>query len=82
MVGAWTGFSDSFTLTGRTVYDLSTSLDLAKLRRKFRSVTPGWLPERLIASAGLANLTDRSTRDSVGFPQPGRTFTFGVEGRW
>jgi outer membrane receptor protein involved in Fe transport len=70
--------SDTATLSGRTVYDASASLDLAQLWRPHLR----WLPRRLIASVSGSNLADRSVRDSVGFPQPGRTLSFGVEGRW
>ena len=70
--------SKGSTLSGRTVYDASASLDLAQLWRP----SVRWFPRQLIASASAANLTDRSVRDSVGFPQPGRTLSFGLEARW
>jgi iron complex outermembrane receptor protein len=70
--------SDSATLSGRTVYDASASLDLAQLWRP----SLRWLPKQLIASVSASNLTDQSVRDSVGFPQPGRILSFGIEGSW
>jgi outer membrane cobalamin receptor len=71
-------FSNSSTLSGRTVYDLSSSLDLAQLWR----LDSRWFPGQLIASVSVNNLTDESVRDSVGFPQPGRTLYFGLEAQW
>jgi iron complex outermembrane receptor protein len=70
--------SESATLSGRTVYDASASLDLAQLWRP----RARWFPRQLVASVTASNLTDRSVRDSVGFPQPGRTLSFGIEGQW
>jgi outer membrane receptor protein involved in Fe transport len=70
--------SQGATLSARTVYDVSASLDLVQLWQ----LDARWFPKQLIASASAANITDRSVRDSVGFPQPGRTLSFGVEGRW
>ncbi|MEE2673311.1 MAG: TonB-dependent receptor [Myxococcota bacterium] len=71
-------FTDVPTLSARSVYDLSASFDLAHLwGRGSRG-----FPEKLIASIAVTNLTDESVRDSVGFPQPGRVFRFGLEGRW
>ena len=73
-----TRFNDSFTLSSRTTYDLSGAVDLAQIWR----LDSKWFPDRLVASIAVTNLTDRSVRDSVGFPQPGRTLHFGLEGRW
>ena len=71
-------FTDVPTLSARTVYDLSGSVDLAQL---WTQGARGF-PEKLIASVAVSNLTDESVRDSVGFPQPGRVFQFGLEARW
>lgn len=71
-------FADVPTLSSRTVYDLSGSLDLAQLWRPDSS----WFPGKLIASVAVTNLSDESVRDSVGFPQPGRALNFGLEARW
>ena len=71
-------FSNSATLSSRTLYDLSAALDLAQLWR----VESSWLPGKLVASVAVANLTDESVRDSLGFPQPGRFLQFGLEGSW
>lgn len=71
-------FSNASTLSSRTVYDLSASLDLAQLWR----LDARWFPRELLASLSVSNLTDQSVRDSVGFPQPGRMLAFGLEGRW
>ena len=70
------------TLSARTTYDLSGSLDLAQLVAPAVGPAGRWLPSELILSATATNLTDKSLRDSVGFPQPGRTLSFAVEGRW
>ncbi len=71
-------FTDVPTLSARTVYDLSGSVDLAQMRTQGSR----GFPEKLIASIAVTNLTDESVRDSVGFPQPGRAFRFGLEARW
>lgn len=71
-------FSDASTLSSRAVYDLSGTLDVAQLWRLDRR----WFPRRLLVSLAVTNLTDESVRDSVGFPQPGRSLTFGLEGKW
>ncbi len=71
-------FSDTASISSRTLYDLSGSVDLAQLWR----LDSRFYPKKLIASVGVTNLTDQSVRDSVGFPQPGRALFFGVEGSW
>jgi outer membrane cobalamin receptor len=65
-------------LNERTTYDASLALELGGLFR---------LAERtglsgLLASVAAHNLTDRAVRDAQLYPQPGRTLTFGLEGRW
>jgi len=62
-------------LPSRTVWNLSASLDLARL---------AWLPvgrvtKELWVFAQMNNLTDEAVRDSISFPQPGRSATAGVE---
>jgi iron complex outermembrane receptor protein len=71
-------FAEVPTLSGQTVYDLSGVVDLAQI---WRPATK-WFPQQLLASLSVANVGDESVRDSVGFPQPGRTLHFGLEGRW
>jgi outer membrane cobalamin receptor len=71
-------FSDSSTLSSRTLYDLSAAVDVAQLWHP----DSRWWPDELIASVSVVNLTDESVRDSLGFPQPGRFLSFGLEGRW
>ena len=71
-------FADTPTLSSRTVYDLSAAIDLAQVWRP----DTRWFPGKLVASFGVTNVGDESVRDSVGFPQPGRTLHFGLEGRW
>jgi outer membrane receptor protein involved in Fe transport len=71
-------YSDAPALSSRNVYDLSGVVDLAQLWR------PVWrfAPRKLLAQVAVTNVTDESVRDSFGFPQPGRTLTFGLEGHW
>jgi len=71
-------FADTPTLSARTVYDVSASVDLSQVWRP----DVRWLPGRLLASFGVSNVGDESVRDSVGFPQPGRALHFGLEARW
>lgn len=71
-------FTDTPTLGARTVYDVSGSVDLAQL---WRSGSAGF-PDKLIASIRVTNLTDEAVRDSVGFPQPGRSLSFALEAQW
>ena len=40
-----------------------------------------WITELWIFGA-VDNIGDRAVRDAVSFPQPGRSATFGIEGRW
>jgi outer membrane receptor protein involved in Fe transport len=65
-------------LNERTTFDARLMLELDRLLR---------LSERtglsqLLASVAADNLTDRAVRDAQFYPQPGRTLTFGLEGRW
>ena len=71
-------YADAPALSSRSVYDLSGVVDLAQLWR------PAWrlAPRNLLAHVAVTNVTDESVRDSFGFPQPGRTLTFGLEARW
>lgn len=64
-------------LSERTTFDTSLRLGLHKLS--------SW-PERLglkelAFSVAATNVTDRSVRDALGFPQPGRILTFLLEAR-
>lgn len=64
------------TLSDRTTYDASASLDLVRL--------PGFTDfglrlQELRVSVVATNLTDRAVRDAVGFPQPGRVLMFRLE---
>jgi len=65
-------------LGDRTTYDASLAVDLAQLLPG----RPDWGPGELLVSVSGQNLTDRSVRDALGFPQPGRMLTFGGEVRW
>ena len=74
--------SKGATISGRTTYDLSAVVDLVQVIEPVWASGSRWFPGELLASAAVVNLTDRSLRDSVGFPQPGRMLSFGLEGRW
>jgi iron complex outermembrane receptor protein len=71
-------YTDEPTLSARSVYDLSLAVDVAQLWR----LDARWFPKKVLASVSVLNLADESVRDSVGFPLPGRTLTFGVEAAW
>jgi outer membrane receptor protein involved in Fe transport len=65
-------------LNERTTFDASAALELADLFGiRERTGLSG-----LLASVAAHNLTDRAVRDAQLYPQPGRTLTFGLEGRW
>ncbi|MDJ0850959.1 MAG: TonB-dependent receptor [Myxococcota bacterium] len=73
---------DSFgasIIQSRTVYDVGGSIDLLQLPWRYAELVPG---KSLIFSVTANNVTDQSVRDVAFFPQPGRSFTFRVEGRW
>ena len=76
-----TSFSGASYVSGRTVLNASLSYDVAVLIRRVDGDLP-WLPDDLVASLTLSNFTDQSVRDAVGFPQPGRTFSFQLKSRW
>ena len=63
------------TIASQLVYDASATLNL----HRFTSVAARIPFERLSVFAKGRNLTDQAVRDSVGYPQPGRAFEFGVE---
>jgi vitamin B12 transporter len=67
-------------LPGRTIYNASFTFDFAKLRL----VPERWRlgARRLALSVIGTNLDDRSVRDALGFPQPGRTLLFQAEAAW
>ena len=67
-------------LPSRSVYNASLSLDFARLRL-VPEVARLWA-RRLAFSVIGTNLSDRSVRDSLGFPQPGRTLLFQLECGW
>jgi iron complex outermembrane receptor protein len=59
----------------RAIYGLSLGVDLAQLPWLGEAI-PG---SALLLSFAVKNLTDRSVRDAVFFPQPGRTLAFTVD---
>jgi outer membrane cobalamin receptor len=59
----------------RNVYNLSFAVDIAQLPW-FAEHIPG---RALLFSFAVKNLTDRSIRDALFFPQPGRTLAFGLQ---
>ncbi len=65
-------------VNARTTYDASLVLDVVKLS----PWTIPWSPESALFSVVATNFTDRSVRDALGFPQPGRSITFRGELRW
>jgi outer membrane receptor protein involved in Fe transport len=65
-------------ISARRTWDASLAFDLIRLPRVKRR-----LPlERLALVVAGTNLGDRSVRDALGFPQPGRSLSFGAEGRY
>lgn len=62
-------------LPARTVWNLSASLDLARIDR----LPFGRVAKELWLFARIDNLTDQAVRDSISFPQPGRNASAGVE---
>lgn len=74
--------SKGATISGRTTYDLSGTVDLVQLAEPIFRPASVWFPGELLASMSVVNVTDQSLRDSVGFPQPGRMLSFGLEARW
>jgi len=62
-------------LPARTVFDASLSVDA----RQLPWIGPRVPAEKLWLSVVGENLTDRSVRDALFFPQPGRTITFRAE---
>lgn len=62
-------------LPARTVWNLSASIDLARID----ALALGRLVEALWLFARIDNLTDQAVRDSISFPQPGRNASAGVE---
>jgi vitamin B12 transporter len=71
-------FSNEPTLDARTVYDVSGVVDVAQLWR----LDSRWFPKKVLVSVTATNVGDESVRDSLGFPQPGRALSFGLEGQW
>jgi len=70
--------SGNTVLPDRTVYDASLIVDLARL-----GLLPPQLPlASLLVTLEGRNLTDRSVRDALFFPQPGRTVALRVETKW
>jgi iron complex outermembrane receptor protein len=65
-------------LNQRTTFDASLGVELdGVFRLGERTGLSG-----LLASVAAHNVTDRAVRDAQLYPQPGRTLTFGLEGRW
>ena len=71
-------FSGRATAPARTVYNAGVTLNPAKLWQS----ESRWWPDDLFVSWQGTNLTDQTVVDAVGFPQPGRSHTFSLEGRW
>jgi outer membrane receptor protein involved in Fe transport len=69
----------AFTLPTREVWNASFAFDLVVAMRRFE-VDPGL--QRIWFGATVHNIGDAAVRDSLGFPQPGRTLRVGVEGTW
>jgi outer membrane cobalamin receptor len=65
-------------LADRDVWHASAALNLAAIRWL---PVERWLPELWVYAAGN-NLSDEAVRDARAFPQPGRSWTGGVEARW
>jgi len=63
------------TISGRTVYDASLSVDLTRLPRLGEHIPLAML----MLSVSGTNLGDVSVRDAQSFPQPGRVLTFRLE---
>lgn len=71
--------SGRYVVPSREVWNAATAFDLASGLRRY-GVDPGM--QRLWLHAAVDNIGDVSIRDSLGFPQPGRTLWFGVEATW
>ncbi len=69
----------AFVLPTREVWNASCAFDLAIAMRHF-DVDPGL--QHIWFGAAVDNIGDVAVRDSLGFPQPGRTLRVGVEGSW
>ncbi|MCP5041461.1 MAG: TonB-dependent receptor, partial [bacterium] len=76
IVVSWSG---NYILPRREVWNASLALDLAQLA-SFAGFDAGM--RALWLSAAVYNIGNIAIRDSVGFPQPGRTLRAGVEARW
>jgi len=70
--------SGNNVVSARTVYDASLVLDVT--RWPLLADLPH--TRQLLLSFVARNFTDQSVRDARSFPQPGRSLTFGFEGRW
>ncbi len=68
-----------YLLPARDVWNGSLALDLAMALRNI-GIEPGM--QRLWLNAAVDNIGNIAIRDSLSFPQPGRTVRFGVEATW
>ncbi len=68
------------TIPSRTTYDASVAVDLSSLLESTRGMQG--MPSPLWLTLAGTNLSDRSVYDALFFPQPGRSVTLKLEGRW
>ena len=72
------------TLSARTVLDLTAAVELLSIRAveawRHETLGIGAADSRIWLALRARNLTDRSVRDALFFPQPGRSLTFSLEG--
>jgi outer membrane receptor protein involved in Fe transport len=66
-------------ISAQRTWNASLALDLARVPAAKRRLPLAL--ERLALVVSGTNLGDLSVRDALGFPEPGRQLTFGVEGR-
>jgi outer membrane cobalamin receptor len=67
-----------YVIPARIVWDASAALNLARLRRLGIDA----VLSELWVTFRAENLGDIARRDALGFPQPGRTLSLGLEARW
>jgi outer membrane cobalamin receptor len=70
--------ADSRILPERDVWNAGAAIDLARLDR----LGLGRIVDELWIFVAGNNLSDEAMRDFLGFPQPGRHFSSGLEVRW
>jgi len=69
----------NYTLPSRTTWNASLALELSQLGKELGFDTG---LERLWIQAAVENIGDVAVRDSLSFPQPGRTLRMGLEAQW